>query len=306
MRYLVTGASGLLGVHLGLHLAKTQSVTGVVNHRFLHGLPFTIRQQDLTDLERLEDLIKLEKPDCIIHCAAMANIDECEKHPQLANVINVQVPRTFSELTRKHGIRFVHISTDAVFDGLSTAYTETDSVNPLSVYARTKAQSEIQVLDQNSEAIVARVNFYGWSVTGKRSLGEWFYYQLAAHNQVKGFTDIQFCPLYVEDLAKILIKLAETDAGGLYHSVSSEHLSKYQFGVDIANKFGLDSNLITPVSWVDGGLTAARSPNLILDVTRIETLLGMTMPDQRSGIEAFHHAFIAGHPKRLLSYDGLL
>ena len=301
MRYLVTGASGLLGIHLGLFLAENQVVTGVVNSRKLNYAPFPVLQQELGQLDRLEALISLVKPDCIIHCAAMANIDECEKNPDQADLINSQVPKKLAELTMKSGIRFLHISTDAVFDGSSSGYKETDSANPLSVYARTKYSAENYVLEHNPNAFIARVNFYGWSITGKRSLGEWFYYQLSAGNHIKGFTDIQFCPLYAGDLAKILVELAETSAAGIYHVVSKEYISKYQFGVSIANAFNLDSDLIEPVSWIEGGLTAARSPNLILDVKKTSQLLNREMPDQQSGITDFIEAFNNGLPQRLLS-----
>jgi len=301
LRYLVTGASGLLGIHLGLFLAENQVVTGVVNSRKLNYAPFPVLQQELGQLDRLEALISLVKPDCIIHCAAMANIDECEKNPDQADLINSQVPKKLAELTMKSGIRFLHISTDAVFDGSSSGYKETDSANPLSVYARTKYSAENYVLEHNPNAFIARVNFYGWSITGKRSLGEWFYYQLSAGNHIKGFTDIQFCPLYAGDLAKILVELAETSAAGIYHVVSKEYISKYQFGVSIANAFNLDSDLIEPVSWIEGGLTAARSPNLILDVKKTSQLLNREMPDQQSGITDFIEAFNNGLPQRLLS-----
>lgn len=302
MRYLVTGVSGLLGIHLGLYLAENQVVTGVVNNRTLNYAPFPIIKQELGQLDSLDALVKQEKPDCIIHCAAMANIDECENNPDQADLINAQVPKKLAELTNQSGTRFVHISTDAVFDGSSSGYTEEDTANPLSVYARTKFSAENFVLQHNPDAVIARVNFYGWSITGKRSLAEWFYYQLKAGNHIKGFTDIQFCPLYVGQLAKILVELAETSASGIYHVVSREHISKYQFGVAIANAFNFDSDLIAPVSWTEGGLAAARSPNLILDVSKISKLLNRDMPDQMSGMADFVEAYKNDLPQRLFSY----
>ncbi len=96
----------------------------------------------------------------------------------------------------------------------------------------------------NPQAIIARVNFYGWSLNGTRSLGEFFYRNLSAGKNVKGFTDVLFCPLLVNHLVDLLLTMAEKDLKGLYHVVSSEHLSKYEFGCRIARLFDLDEKLI--------------------------------------------------------------
>ena len=84
------------------------------------------------------------------------------------------------------------------------------------------------------------MNFYGWSLLGQRSLGEFFYYNLSAGAQVMGFTDVIFCPLLVNDLAELLLEMLEKDLHGIYHVVSREHQSKYSFGVMLARRFGLD------------------------------------------------------------------
>ena len=91
----------------------------------------------------------------------------------------------------------------------------------------------------NPAAIVARVNFYGWSLSGKRSLAEFFVNNLSNERTVNGFTDVIFCPMLVNHLGRILIKMLERGLHGLYHVVGPQAMSKYQFGVEIARKFGL-------------------------------------------------------------------
>ena len=95
----------------------------------------------------------------------------------------------------------MHVSTDAVFDGQAAATTEQDTPNPLSIYARTKLDGERGVAEANPDAIIARVNLYGWSLSGRRSLAEFFFNNLSAGKRVKGFTDVYFCPLLANDLA---------------------------------------------------------------------------------------------------------
>jgi dTDP-4-dehydrorhamnose reductase len=90
---------------------------------------------------------------------------------------------------KTRGVSFVHISTDAVFDGEKDGfYTEEDIPNPLGVYAQSKLAGEQAVTAENSNAIVARVNFYGWSLGGKRSLAEFFHHNLTNNKTISGFT----------------------------------------------------------------------------------------------------------------------
>ena len=94
-----------------------------------------------------------------------------------------------------------------------------------------------------------------------------------------GFTDVYFCPLLANDLAAIFLKMLQRNLSGLYHVVSRECLSKYEFGVRLANQFELDTSLISHTSVEQGGLTAARSPRLTLRVDRLAAALGEPLPE---------------------------
>jgi dTDP-4-dehydrorhamnose reductase len=195
----------------------------------------------------------------------------------------------------------IHISTDAVFDGQKGNYLETDTPEPISVYARTKYFGEQAVLDANLDALVFRVNFYGWSISGKRSLAEWFAYNLVESTPIRGFTDILFCPMMVLDLADILLESAQVGLKGLYHCVGPEAMSKYDFGVAIARRFGTDTKLITPASVVDSGLSAARSPNLTLSTEKLTIALGHALPGFEQGLKKFYDQYRFGFPAMLKS-----
>lgn len=308
-RYLVTGASGLLGLNFALHHCKKVEVFGVVHRHNLHGVPFQIVQLDLSREGAGAKLVEELKPDVVVHCAAMANVDECETNPALAKRINSDLPGELSGAARKTGAAMVHISTDAVFDGLRGNYCETDDPNPLSVYAHSKLIGEQEALSANPDVLIARVNFYGWSLSGQRSLAEWFYYNLAAGKQVKGFTDVFFCPLFVMDLADILMEMTVLKLSGIYHVVSSEGLSKYDFGMAIARRFGFNKNLISPASWQEAGLKAARSPNLTLNVDKLKKALVEEIPGQLKGLDGFYQLWRSGYKdqiKQFTSSDKLI
>lgn len=297
---LVTGASGLLGLNLSLLAAvKGFKVTGWVHTRGLKHAPFSIQQVDLCELDSIEVRITEIKPDLIIHCAALANLEAAEADPVLAQRLNVDAAGRLAQIAAEHQINFVHISTDAVFNGQLGAYTEEDKPSPLGVYAQSKLAGELVVQEANPSAVIARVNFYGWSLSGKRSLAEFFFNNLQAGNPIKGFTDVLFCPLYVEQLADILLEMPAKKLHGVYHVLSSESLSKYAFGQAIARRFGFNENLITPISVQNAGLIAQRSLNLTLKVDKLQRNLGYALPKQVEGLEAFYQAYQNDIPKQL-------
>jgi dTDP-4-dehydrorhamnose reductase len=235
----------------------------------------------------------------VIHCAALANLEACESEPALAAQINTEVPRKLAVYVARGGARLLYVSTDAVFDGQRGDYSETDLPNPLSVYARTKLDGERAVMEADPQAIIARVNLFGWSLTGKRSLAEWFLNNLSAGKPVMGFTDVYFCPLLANHLAQILLEMLSRELNGLFHVVSSQCSSKYEFGVALARQFGLDEGLISPASVEQSGLKAARSPNLTLRNTKLTQALQQKIPDLSTGLMQFYTLYQQDFPHKI-------
>jgi dTDP-4-dehydrorhamnose reductase len=299
-RILVTGASGLLGLNFALEAIQGKhEVYGLVNRHGLSSAPFEVLQFDLCQPGRINQVFEKVKPDVLVHCAAMAVIDDCEQHPGLAQRVNAEIPGELAGACARLGIQMVHISTDAVFDGQAGNYKETDQPNPLSVYARTKLAGEQLVARENPDALISRINIFGWSLNGQRSLAEWFFNNLSMKKKVNGFTDVYFCPLLVNDLARILLKSISIRLAGIYHMVSSESLSKYEFGLRIARKFGLNENLVVPISWKDGGLVGNRSPNLRVNVDKLVGKIGEPPPSVDSGLSHYRQLFLEGYPQHL-------
>jgi dTDP-4-dehydrorhamnose reductase len=318
LRILITGASGLLGLNLALSAAGRTSATepagpheifGVTHHHLLHNAPFHVLQADLLECDALERLLDTVQPDCVIHCAALANLDDCEADPNLAHRLNAELPGRLAALVAKGGarakpIRLVHISTDAVFDGARGDYGEEDTPNPLGVYARTKLEGEHAVAEANPQAIIARVNLFGWSLMGRRSLAEFFFNNLTAGKRVMGFTDVYFCPLLANDLTGVLVSMLEKGLSGVYHVVSREATTKYHFGLAVARRFGLDESLIAPTLVAASGLKAPRSPNLTLRTAKLAADLGAHSEEGeilswQEGLERFYELYRSGYPQML-------
>ena len=299
-RLLITGASGLLGLNLALNAhALGYDVVGWANDSFMLHAQFPVLQVNLLETAQIQGRIAEINPSLIIHCAALASLEGSEADPELAKRLNAEVPGEIAKVAFEHDIKMIHISTDAVFDGKQGGYTEDDAPSPMNVYAQTKLEGEYAVSSTNKKAIIARVNFYGWSLSGKRSLAEFFYNNLAQNITVNGFKDVFFCPLYTRQLGETLFEMAGKGLSGLYHVLSSEVLSKFEFGVKLARKFGFDDQLVNPISLNESGLTITRSPNMTLSVEKLQRDLGHPMPGQDECLESLYQDHLAGLPVQI-------
>ena len=302
-RILITGASGLLGINLAMEAMRAHEVIGVDRGK-LKSAPFQVLKADLLHRNAIDSVLDTAQPDALINCAALANLEECEEYPDRARILNTDTPGELANACARRNINFVHLSTDAVFDGTKKgSYTEEDEPNPQGVYSQSKLDGERAVQQANAQALIARVNFFGWSLTNSRSLGEFFVNNLSAEKYVSGFTDVIFCPMLVNHTARFLLRMLGKNLSGLYHVVGAQPMSKYQFGVEIARKFGLKESLISPKSVEGSGLTAPRSHNLWLSVHKLSTDLGSEIPNFSTGLDEFYTQRQQGYPQKIRDYQ---
>jgi dTDP-4-dehydrorhamnose reductase len=303
MRVLITGVSGLLGINLAVEGLHEHEVVGLDRGK-LKSAPFQVVRADLTHKGAIDSVIESTRPDWLINCAALASLEKCEEDPVQARNLNTDLPGELAATCARRNIRFVHISTDAVFDGTKAGfYTEKDEPSPPGTYSQTKLDGERAVQEVDPRAIIARVNFYGWSLSGRRSLGEFFVHNLSEGKNVNGFTDVIFCPMLVNDTARLLLEMLKKELSGLYHLVGPQPMSKYRFGLEVARTFGLREDLITPRSVEASELTAKRSHNLWLSTHKVSTDLGHEIPAFSTGLTDFYSQFRQGYPQKIRSYQ---
>ncbi len=303
MKILLTGASGLLGINFAQEMMNEHEIIGVDRGKLVNA-PFKILRYDLLEKNAVESILDSARPDWVVNCAALADLDICEDDPDLAKQLNTSLPRTLARACKLRNIPLAHISTDAVFDGQKDGfYSEEDAPSPTGVYAKTQLDGQWAVLTEYPKAIVARVNFYGWSLNGRRSLAEFFYNNLTHNKSMSGFTDVIFCPMLVNDTARTLVRMLKRELKGLYHLVGPQAMSKYQFGVEIARRFHMRESDITPKSVNFSGLIAKRSNNLWLSTRKLSADLGEDLPSFSTGLDEFHEQFKQGYPQKIRSYQ---
>ena len=281
-RVLVLGGTGFLGSYFVSSLGER-----AIAHTAKALYPETeINFQTMIFQKNQMDEIKvfLKKQNCgtIINCTALADIEKCESNPELAYWINCELPGLLSSISKSLDSKFVHISTDAVFDGSTSFRTEYDNPSPLSVYGKSKWDGEQLVLGSNPQSIVARVNFFGQS-NNKPSLFNFFFDNLISRRSVSGFTDVYFTPLYANDLVNVIMELLDLKASGLWHIVSNERISKFDFGVLIAEIFDLPTTYLKEGKMIGTSGAALRSSDLSLSNDKIKSL-GIKLPSVRDGL----------------------
>jgi dTDP-4-dehydrorhamnose reductase len=301
-RLLITGSSGLLGLNLALEAMNSHEVIGV-DRAILKSAPFKVIHADLLMDGEVERILDEAKPEWLVHCAALADLDACEQDPEKARRLNAELPGELAKACKARRVRMVQISTDAVFDGNKAGvYTEVDEPHAVNVYSQTKLQAEHAVLETDSKAIVARVNFYGWSLAGRRSLAEFFFNNLTHNKSMSGYTDAIFCPMHATHLSQVLLQMLKKELHGLYHAVGPQPMSKYQFGVEIARRFTLKESEISPKSIASSSLIARRANNLFLSTDKLTTDLGSPLPNFSTGLDLFFTQYQQGYPQKLKSF----
>ncbi len=215
--------------------------------------------------------------DLLINCAAMTDADACEKNPNQARAINAFLPEALARWARARYPRFIHVSTDAVYDDSKPGRRkETDQPNPQSVYAKTKLEGEGRVLAAYPEALVVRTTMFGWTLpTAPRpKFAETILAALDAREPIPLFRDAIFSPLHVDHLAECLLELAELDVSGVLNVGARHPVTKSDFGYLVAAEFGYAQTFIHEARVDDLDRPAKRTKNVGLDVKKFEKLLG--------------------------------
>lgn len=286
-RVVVTGASGLLGATV---LGAFDDAEGW-SHQVAalpDGTP--LRRVDLR--EDVSDELREAAPDLVIHCAALTDVDACERDPAAARALNTDAPARLAAAARTLGARFVHISTDAVYDGETTGpHAEDEPPKPANVYAQSKLEGEHAVLDAHPEALILRTTMHGWTALGRRSFSESILRGLLRGDRLTLFEDVRFSPLVVTDHARLIKHLA--GHSGVLNLGAADAVTKEAFGRIVAREFGLSDASIEPVTLASVGLTAARPRNTAMDVTRLTQALGGPPPTVADGVRALREGMLA-------------
>ncbi|MBI3719628.1 MAG: dTDP-4-dehydrorhamnose reductase [Sphingobacteriales bacterium] len=220
---LVTGANGQLGKELQ-DLAPSYS-----SFKFIF-----LSREDLPihHFELVRNFFEATKPDYCINCAAYTGVDKAESEKELAFRVNGEAVGVLAAVCKKFDTKFIHISTDYVFDGTATVpYTETSTTNPVNLYGASKLEGETQALHYNPDCIIIRTSWV-YSSYGKNFV-KTMLRLMSERNEVKVVDDQFGSPTYAADLAKAILDIISNYKPGIYHYSNDGVISWYDFAVAI-------------------------------------------------------------------------
>ncbi len=244
MKIMITGCNGQLGNELQSIIRNGYSEIGTIPIEFKKAtvIPVDIDTLDITDYEAVLMFTSVKRPDLIINCAAMTNVDGCESNYETAFKVNAVGVRNLAVCAEKIGAKLIHVSTDYVFAGDATKpYVEWDLVDPQSVYGASKALGEKYALSFCDKCFIVRTSWlYGY-------IGKNFVKTVRRVIRERGgitvVNDQRGNPTNANDLAHHLLKLAVTEEYGIYHCTGSGECSWYDFAVKIAECSGFPNTV---------------------------------------------------------------
>ncbi len=273
---LITGANGQLGYdfqRLFDSLGTKYIATDIVDF-------------DITDTKSIDDFFSVHNSiNIIINCAAYNNVDKAESEIELCNKLNAEAPVNLAKKAKEIGAIFVTYSTDFVFNGdLKITYTEEDTPNPPSIYAKSKRLGEISVLKEYEKVFIIRTSWL-FGIANSN-------FNTQVIDWSKGRTELSIVddqissPTYSKDLAYYSWKLINTNQYGMYHITNSGSCSKYEQAKYILDKIGWNGNL-KKIKTEELNLFAKRSKISKLDSRKVENIIGEKIPSWKDAVDRY-------------------
>lgn len=270
----ITGANGQIGTAINEVLDPLEAEVFNTDKEEL----------DITDTEEVLNFGEMNRPDVIINCAGIVDLNLCEKEPELAYRVNALGARNLSLVARKVGSKMVQLSTDDVFDGLSkTPYSEFDDTNPKTVYGRSKRAGENYVKEFTHKHFVVRSNWvYGRGNNFVNKVLE------AAKNQTPlALASDQFgSPTSAKDLARLILHLIKTNEYGTYHATCQGMCSRYEFAQEILKAVGKEVEM-KAVPTKESDLSYARPAYAVLDNFILRIIDLYQMPEWKESLQEY-------------------
>ncbi len=286
MTVLVTGATGFLGPYLLAEFIKNDTRAIGVSRS---GSDY---ECDLMRADHVHSLMAKTNPDVIIHAAAMTDVNKCQSNPDEAIKQNAGMTKIIVSLMPP-GCRLIYISTDMVYSGTGPHKENSKSENPINMYGMSKFMGEFEAA-KASKHLILRTNMYGFSRSKNKtsSLVDFLVDSFRGGGEVKLFTDMMFSPLAVGTLAKYVAVLSRVNRNGTFNLGATNGMSKSKFALLLAKNLGLPLLGARPLESNHLPGRAPRPLDTRLDITRIEAVFGLTLPNMEQDLDSMCRAYL--------------
>ncbi len=275
MKLLITGSKGQLG----------QDLQKACRTRRIDFCAGDVEEFDITDLQRMREVVRAERPTAVVNCAAYNAVDRAETDFQNACRINAEGPKNLAMVAEEAGVPVMHFSTDFVFDGTKgSPYLVDDHPNPISRYGESKLMGEQAVRSNASRVFIVRLSWvFGTAgINFPKKVLEW----AQNRRELRVVSDLVSCPAYTADLTGPILDLLRRGAYGLYHLTNQGHCSRYEWARFILQR--ARPEVAVEPAGSDEFETAARRPAFsALDPAPLDDVLGYLPPDWQNATERF-------------------
>ena len=289
-KILLTGVNGQVGHALKSKLSQHEVIA------------LSREQMDLGKPHDIKRIVREIKPDLIINPAAYTAVDNAESEPELAFAINATAPQILAEEAARLNAAIIHFSTDYVYDGSKNgAYIETDAVNPVSIYGKSKLAGEEAIRAVGLPHLILRTSWV-YGAYGKNFLKTIM--RLAAERDSLRIVGDQFgAPTSSESIAEAVISLVDSwqcsqdNQTGVYHFTNTGETSWHGFSCEIINEYNqlalaksrpalkTNTHTITAISTAEYPTPATRPANSRLDNTKLKQTFGIALPSWQQGLQ---------------------
>jgi dTDP-4-dehydrorhamnose reductase len=273
MRFFVTGSRGQLGSALERAIPEGSFVG--------KDLP----ELDVRDAARVKTAIIAVRPDVVIHCAAMTDVDGCARDPGLAEEVNVKGTANVALGAAAAGAGLVYVSTNEVFDGtLDRPYVETDPPNPVNAYGRSKLEGEIAANRHHGACWIVRTAWvYG---AGGRNFVHRIREIADAKGSLRVVSDEVSSTTWTDDLAAAIVQLVERAPHGVYHLAGRGGCSRFELAKAVLDLTARSRVTVEPIASGDWPRPSRPPLHTVLDVSKAEAA-GVPMRPWREALAAF-------------------
>jgi len=276
MKILVIGGSGPIGYNISKYFShKDYEVHSTYYKNKIIGKKYY--QLDITNNEKTVELIKKINPEILIHCAALAGVDLAEKNHQLADTVTVEGTKNVIEGCKIIKSKCIYVSTSFVYNNKNNMGFENDKAVPNTYYGKTKLRSEEEVISSDLEHLILRTDqpYYWTEKWQKENSVMRVLKNLRNETKLNEVIDWFNVPTFIPDFVKAIDILIQKNKNGIFNVVGNNFVNRYEWSCKVAEIFGLDKNLITPI----------KSQSLDLKIERPNINISNKKLIQETGIE---------------------
>jgi len=272
MKTLILGATGLLGQAL-THEWAGDEVVGL-----------GLEDVDIRNAEKVREIVEKTRPDWIVLAAAYTDVDGCESSQELAFAVNRDAAVQVAQAAKDAGAKLLFLSSDYVFDGKKNSpYEIGDARNPQSVYGRTKAEAEIQLLAAIPNCCIIRTAWL-FGVGGK-CFPDTILKLAATRPALDVVNDQRGCPTYSVDLSRAIVQLCRKGANGIVHVTNAGDCSWFEFAREIVKRAGFPTE-VRPVSTQQMLRPASRPAYSVMSAKSLQAY-GIAMPPWQDALARY-------------------